>query len=149
MHATSLLRQCSVLIGKVTPLDHLKARFSCLRPIMPLIQHLSAVGRVPLCNTAKLLSLRHLFPFTIFISLLCAYFPFSTSLANRPQKSRVHCLEILIISTINLRYLLSIQRHGRFGTPNSVSKGGHHACLWGLKEAVSLPRLGYSAELME
>jgi hypothetical protein len=67
------------------PLGPSQGPFSCLRPIMPLIQHLSAVGRVPPCNTANLLSLRHLSPLTIFISPL-HLFSILTKLGQPPTE---------------------------------------------------------------
>jgi hypothetical protein len=54
------------------PLGRPQGPYSCLRPMMPPIQHVSAVGRVPPCETTKLLSLRHL-SLAKFIPLHCTY----------------------------------------------------------------------------
>jgi hypothetical protein len=63
MHATYLAAQAVVRAGwKCHPPKPSQGPFSCLRPMMLPTQHLSAVGRVPPCETAKLLSLRHLSP---------------------------------------------------------------------------------------
>jgi hypothetical protein len=111
--------------------------------MMPLIQKVSADGRVPPCEAAKLLSLRHLSSFAKSIPLPPIRTLIKHSLLPVERKGAHLTFEKFLQST-NV-YLFAIQRHGAQQVQHSefgVREAGYHACLWGLKEAVPPSRLG-------
>jgi hypothetical protein len=131
-----------VLIGKATPLNDLKGPYSCLRPMMPPIQHVSAVGRVPPCETTKLLSLRHL-SLAKFIPLLCTY-SYSQAQPTTRSSQELSSRNAESINNQQTFICLPFNVMAPAGPALRIRcrEAGHHACLWGLKEAVPLSRLG-------
>jgi hypothetical protein len=110
---------------------------------MPQIQHVSAVGRVPPCETTKLLSLRHL-SLAKFIPLHCTY-----SYSHRAQPTTLSSQELSsrnaeCINNQQTFICLPFNVMAPAGPALRIRcrEAGHYACLWGLKEAVPPSRLG-------